>query len=86
MRTILLKRRLVKFLSERKEASTHEILDYVNETTTHGTTTHALGNVLSKHPELFRRVGSTETPRGDEVRYNSTLWGLALHAILKTKG
>ena len=54
MRTTRLRERIKRFLAEKGEANTTEILEHVNTTTRHGTTPQQLGNVLSKDKDIVK--------------------------------
>ena len=54
MRTTRLRQKIKKFLDERGEANTTEILEHVNSTMRHGTTPQQLGNVLSKDKDILK--------------------------------
>lgn len=78
MRTTRLRERLVTYLSGGPK-TTHQILEHINNTTKHGTTTHVLGNILGKD-KRFKKVGNeniTEAPeKGVYHQYQITIWGL----------
>ena len=59
MRTTRLREKIKKFLDERGQANTTEILEHVNSTMRHGTTPQQLGNVLSKDKDI-RKIATTE--------------------------
>ena len=80
MRTTRLRQKIKKFLYERGEANTTEILEHVNSTMRHGTTPQQLGNVLSKDKDILKwlrpkEVGhflaGTESASG---RFAQALW------------
>ena len=54
MRTTRLRQKIKKFLNDRGEANTTEILEHVNSTMRHGTTPQQLGNVLSKDKDILK--------------------------------
>ena len=82
MKTFRLRKLLVEYLSD-GEYDTDEICEYINKRTKHGTTSHVLGNVLSKDPR-FKKVGTktktctAKTRYYDTVShtYTITVWGL----------
>ena len=65
MRTTRLRQKIKKFLDERGEANTTEILEHVNSTMRHGTTPQQLGNVLSKDKDILK---VSTTKRGGPYR------------------
>ena len=80
MRTTRLRQKIKKFLDERGEANTTEILEHVNSTMRHGTTPQQLGNVLSKDKDILKVAttkrggalsGSTKSASG---RFARALW------------
>ena len=68
MRTTRLRQKIKKFLDEKGEANTTQILEYVNETMRHGTTPQQLGNVLSKDKDIMK-VATTKRGGALSVRY-----------------
>jgi len=77
-RTASIQKRIVKFLTEeKKEATFHEILRHINDTTRHGTTSQQLGNVLSKNPRKFERVGETFVSSLLSGGYEISVWRLS---------
>lgn len=77
-RTASIQKRIVKFLTEEKrEATFHEILRHINDTTRHGTTSQQLGNVLSKNPRKFERVGQTTVASLLSGGYEISVWRLS---------
>tara|TARA_B100000287_G_C20218369_1_gene616999 strand:+ start:295 stop:561 length:267 start_codon:yes stop_codon:yes gene_type:complete len=46
-----------EFLTQREEASTGEVFDYVNSKLRYGTTMNQLGNILAKKPQ-FKDTGA----------------------------
>lgn len=76
-RTTMIQAKIVKFLTEEKEEATfHEILRHINDTMRHGTTTQQLGNVLSKNPRKFERVGETTVASIISGGYEISVWRL----------
>ena len=59
LRTTRLREKIKKFLNERGQANTTEILEHVNSTMRHGTTPQQLGNVLSKDKDI-RKIATTK--------------------------
>ena len=53
MKTVRIREKIKKFLSERPR-NTAEILEHINSTMRHGTTSQQLGNVLSKDNEIVK--------------------------------
>lgn len=77
-RTASIQKKIVKFLAEEKqEATFHEILRHINDTTRHGTTSQQLGNVLSKNPRKFERVGETFVSSLLSGGYEISVWRLS---------
>lgn len=56
------------------DKTTDEIKNYINKRSRHGTTSHALGNILSKH-KRFQKKGKKNVSRGWS-EYKVTIWGL----------
>ena len=54
MRTTRLRQKIKKFLNDRGESNTTDILEHVNSTMRHGTTPQQLGNVLSKDRDILK--------------------------------
>ena len=73
MRTTRLSQKIKKFLDERGEASTTEILEHVNSTMRHGTTPQQLGNVLSKDKDILK-VATTKRGGALSGRYEICVW------------
>ena len=69
MRTTRLRERIKRFLAEKGEANTTEILEHVNTTTRHGTTPQQLGNVLSKDKDI-EKVSTTKRGGALSGRYD----------------
>ena len=53
MKTVRIRQKIKKFLSERPR-NTAEILEHINSTMRHGTTSQQLGNVLSKDKDIVK--------------------------------
>ena len=53
MKTVRIREKIKKFLAERPR-NTAEILDHINTTMRHGTTSQQLGNVLSKDKDIVK--------------------------------
>ena len=53
MKTMRIRARVKQYLSNGPKTTT-EILEHINETTRHGTTTQQLGNVLSKDKDITK--------------------------------
>jgi hypothetical protein len=53
MKTVRIREKIKKFLSERPR-NTEEILEHINSTMRHGTTSQQLGNVLSKDKDIVK--------------------------------
>ena len=53
MKTVRNTRKIKKFLAE-KPRNTAEILEHINSTMRHGTTSQQLGNVLSKDKDIVK--------------------------------
>jgi len=82
MKTIRIVVWIEKCLSEAKydgietgQASTGQILEWINDNTRHGTTPHALGNVLSKNPK-FEKCGNIKVGAFVSGHYQQALWKL----------
>ena len=73
MRTTRLRQKIKKFLDERGEANTTEILEHVNSTMRHGTTPQQLGNVLSKDKDILK-VATTKRGGALSGRYEICVW------------
>ena len=73
MRTTRLRQKIKKFLDERGEANTTEILEHVNSTMRHGTTPQQLGNVLSKDKDILK-VATTTRGGALSGRYEICGW------------
>lgn len=80
--------RVVEFLEEKGEASTHEILDYCNNAPSkatgrrmqHSITMQQLGNLLAKYPAFVNMgmvmVESNTSRLADKGRYKIATWCL----------
>ena len=68
MRTTRLRQKIKKFLDERGEANTTEILEHVNSTMRHGTTPQQLGNVLSKDKDILKVATTKEVGTFWQIR------------------
>ena len=75
MRTTRLRQKIKKFLDDRGEANTTEILEHVNSTMRHGTTPQQLGNVLSKDKDIMK-VATTKRGGALSGRYEICVWQL----------
>ena len=53
MKTVRIREKIKKFLNDRPR-NTAEILEYINSTMRHGTTSQQLGNVLSKDKDILK--------------------------------
>ena len=53
MKTVRIREKIKKFLAERPR-NTAEILEHINTTMRHGTTSQQLGNVLSKDKDIVK--------------------------------
>ena len=80
MRTTRLLQKINKFLDEKGEANTTQILEYVNETMRHGTTPQQLGNVLSKDKDIMK-VATTKRGGALSGRYEICVWQLRPGAL-----
>jgi len=54
MKTARIRNKTYQFLKDRKPRSITEIIDFINTTTRHGTTTQQMGNVLSKDRHILK--------------------------------
>jgi len=70
-----LRQKIKKFLNDRGEANTTEILEHVNSTMRHGTTPQQLGNVLSKDKDILK-VSTTKRGGALSGRYEICVWTL----------
>jgi len=74
-----MKRRIRQHIKEFLESgpkSTDEILNYLNKRSKYGSTTHALGNILSKDADIVK-VGKTPKFHESFNKYtNISMWGL----------
>jgi len=75
MRTTRLRQKIKKFLDEKGEANTTQILEHVNSTMRHGTTPQQLGNVLSKDKDILK-VATTKRGGALSGRYEICVWTL----------
>ena len=75
MRTTRLRQKIKKFLNDRGEANTTEILEHVNSTMRHGTTPQQLGNVLSKDRDILK-IATTKRGGALSGRYEICVWTL----------
>jgi len=82
MRTTRLRQKIKKFLDERGEANTTEILEHVNSTMRHGTTPQQLGNVLSKDKDILK-VATTKRGGALSGRYEICVWQVRPGALEK---
>ncbi len=78
MRTTRLRQRIKRYLAEKGEANTTEILEHVNTTMRHGTTPQQLGNVLSKDKDI-EKIGNTKRGGALSGRYDICVWKLRDH-------
>ena len=69
-----LRKRIARFLHTKREASTREIYDHINESTKWGVTMAGLANVLAKDVD-FVKVG-TEITITAASRYRGSVWTL----------
>ena len=83
MRTTRLRQKIKKFLDERGEANTTEILEHVNSTMRHGTTPQQLGNVLSKDKDILK-VATTKRGGALSGRYEICVWQVRPGALDKS--
>ena len=58
MKTTRIREKIKKFLGDRPR-NTAEILEHINSTMRHGTTSQQLGNVLSKDKDIVKAVSYT---------------------------
>ena len=80
MRTTRLRQKIKKFLDDRGEANTTEILEHVNSTMRHGTTPQQLGNVLSKDKDIMK-VSTTKRGGALSGRYEICVTQLRTRAL-----
>ena len=80
LRIISLRQKIKKFLDDRGEANTTEILEHVNSTMRHGTTPQQLGNVLSKDKDIMK-VSTTKRGGALSGRYEICVWQLRPGAL-----
>ena len=75
MRTTRLRQKIKKYLHNKGEANTTEILEHVNTTMRHGTTPQQLGNALSKDKDIMK-VSTTKRGGALSGRYEICVWQL----------
>ena len=65
MKTTRIREKIKKFLGDRPR-NTAEILEYINSTMRHGTTSQQLGNVLSKDKDIVK-VATSSAPGSSQA-------------------
>lgn len=73
----------IEYLKSHSKASTSELLDYLNKRLKHGTTSHALGNVLGKDPR-FKEIEKQQREDREKTA-KQVVWGLT-SAVSPQKG
>ena len=74
MKTVRIREKIKKFLGDRPR-NTAEILEHINSTMRHGTTSQQLGNCLSKD-KRFIKVGAARRNGILSGGYEVCVWGL----------
>ena len=74
MKTVRIREKIKKFLGDRPR-NTAEILEHINSTMRHGTTSQQLGNVLSKDKDI-RKIATTKRGGALSGRYEICVWTL----------
>ena len=74
MKTTRIREKIKKFLGDRPR-NTAEILEHINSTMRHGTTSQQLGNVLSKDKDI-EKVSTTKRGGALSGRYDICVWRL----------
>ena len=72
MKTVRIREKIKKFLGDRPR-NTAEILEHINSTMRHGTTSQQLGNVLSKDKDILK-VATTKRGGALSGRYEICVW------------
>ena len=72
MKTTRIREKIKKFLGDRPR-NTAEILEHINSTMRHGTTSQQLGNVLSKDKDILK-VATTKRGGALSGRYEICVW------------
>lgn len=72
-RTKRLRKKIIKFLEQKGQASSTEIYEHLNSKTYGGTTPQQIGNILAQDPR-FRAIGTT---RNTSVEGSGMLPGVA---------
>jgi len=75
MKTTRIRTKIKKYLADGNKSTT-EILEYINTTSRHGTTSQQLGNVLSKDKDIIK-VGYVQRAGVRYGCYQVCQWGLA---------
>ena len=76
MRTNKIRLKAIQYLLDNGPQPTNKILDHINDTTRHGSSSQQLGNVLSKN-KAFVKVGNTMRQGVLSGYYEICVWGLA---------
>lgn len=85
MKTARIRKLTIEFLKKKRKASTSDILEYLNKRLKHGTTQHALGNILGKDHN-FKQLGTDYSMNCQDKQYPTAIWGLRNNAISTEKG
>lgn len=70
--------KISKYLYETGPRNSRQILEYLNDTTRHGSTMHEMGNVLSKNIKWFQNVGSQSVGATLSGNYYIIVWDLSI--------
>ena len=76
MRTTRLRQNIKKYLATNGECNTQQILEHINNTMRHGTTSQQLGNVLAKDKDIIK-VNSARRAGSVSGSYEICVWALA---------
>lgn len=79
LKTARLRQKVLDYLRNGPK-STAEILEFVNTTSRHGTTTQQLGNILSKDKRI-RKIGYVRRIGSRYGSYNICEWALTEHVV-----
>ena len=75
MRTTRLRENIKKYLATHGECNTQQILEHINSTMRHGTTSQQLGNVLAKDKDIMK-VSETRRAGTLSGSYGICVWAL----------
>jgi len=83
------KRMIVKMaqhLNDIGPRNSRQILEHLNNTTRHGSSMNEMGNVLSKNPKWFQKVGTDEVDAEISGHYYIIVWDLSAQQKRANKG